>query len=224
MTLKDSNFIKIIKVKDILIDQEACGINSIITLIKTLFPKTTITIEELKKIFNYDDEGISREDYRFNRLNQRLSKDKCTFKIYESKFSGFQELFRQLSLKTPVPIIMNMEVIERFKDRFKYPKVNFNWGNSGDLFRTEKTHILLLVGYENKGEKLYFIDPSYQLPHLLQEDLNNKTKMLSLSAREFFQYAKSHMLFISIKHSKRLEKKFKRINAKEKQKKLKEVV
>src|SRR3989344_8055118 len=78
--LNDSYFVKLSKVEGLLEEQQACAINSITLLIKSLSPKTTITIEELKKIFNFDDEGIPKESYLFNKLNQRLSKEKCIFK------------------------------------------------------------------------------------------------------------------------------------------------
>ena len=92
-TLKSSCFIKIKKVESLLQDQEACGINSIITLIKTYNPGTGITVEDLKEIFNFDQEGISRELYRFNRCNQLLAKNKCPVKIYQSSFVSTMNLF-----------------------------------------------------------------------------------------------------------------------------------
>lgn len=218
MLVKDNHFIKFKKVGGLLEDQEACGINSFISLIMDKFPKSTITVEELKTIFDYDDEGIRRENYRFNKLNQRLSKDQCPFKIYESSFSSIQDLFEQLHSGTGVPVFMNMEVIERFKSKFDYPGRKFNWGNPGDLFRTDNVHMLILVGYEEKGEKLYFLDPSYQLPYLSEKDLNTKGKMLSLDAKDFYHYVRTHNLFIEVKLSKRLAKKFKK--SKEQQKTL----
>jgi len=215
-----SYFVKIKKVEGLLEDQEACGINSILTLIKGLFPKSTITVEELKEIFDFDDEGIRRENYRFNKLNQRLSQDNCPFKIRESKFSSVKELFQQLSINVPVPIIMGMEIIEQFKEKFDYPHRKFNWGNPGDLFRTYDPHIMVLVGYEESGEKLYFIDPSYQLPYLTEQDLNRKTNLLELNARDFYQYVRSHYLFMEVKYSKRLKMKVRRKANKETQKTL----
>jgi len=218
MIAKDTHFVKFKKVNDLLEDQEACGINSFMSLILDKFPQSTITVDELKTIFDYDDEGIRRENYRFNKLNQRLSKDRCPFKIYESSFSSIQDLFEQLHSGTAVPVFMNMEIIERFKSRFNYPNRRFNWGNPDDLFRTDNVHLLILVGYEEKGEKLYFLDPSYQLPYLSEKDLNTKNNMLNMNAKDFYHYVRTHNLFIELKLSAKLAKKFKK--SKEKQKTL----
>ena len=219
--LNNSDFVTLSRVEGLLEEQQACAINSIILLIKSLFPKTTVTIEELKKILDFDDEGISIESYLFNKLNQRLSKEKCTFKLYKSKFSAVEDLIYQLSLRVPVPVYMKMEVIERFKSKFDHPNKKFNWGNTADLFKTSNIHVLLFVGYEENGEKLYFIDPCYQLPYLSGQSLNTKKVMLSLNQREFYQYAKFLNIFIEVRYLKRLEKRLLAENKKDKQEKLK---
>ena len=33
----------------------------------------------------------------------------------------------------------------------------------GDIFQSDNKHVLILVGYENKGERIFFIDPSITL-------------------------------------------------------------
>ena len=217
--LTDSKFIKLKKTDNLIGDFQGCAINSLMTLLHSIAPGHKITVDECKKIFDYDADGISNQKYRFNKFNNLLNEHKIPFKVYKSSFNSHQEVLKYLEF--PVPIYFSMKVIPFIKDKFKYSRVTFNFGDEREFFESPNYHLLLLVGYDESGNRLYFIDPVYQLPYYSDKDLSSKEKFCSLDTKQFYECVRHIKSFIELKHMERLEKHYKSEKIKtEKQKKL----
>jgi hypothetical protein len=218
-SLTEDKLIKLNKPKDTIEDFQGCGINSLLALLEHIAPGHKISADELKKIFDYDGEGISEQKHRFNRFNNLLKDHKIPYKVYRGTFNSHQEVLKYL--KFPVPIYFSMNVIHLIKDKFKYSQININFGDSNLLFNNPNHHLLLLVGYEEAGKKLYFVDPVYQLPYYSNKDLTNKNKLCVLDTKQFYECVKHIKSFMELRFIKKLEKGYKTEKKKnEKQSKL----
>jgi len=218
-TLNDNKMLKFKKPAEMVKDFQGCGINSLLTFLYQVSPDHKITIDELKKIFDYDADGISSERYKFNRFNTLLSEHNIPYKAFMKDFASKEDLLKYLSI--PVPVYFEMRVIKQIRDKFKYSQVNLNFGDENDLFNNMNLHLLLLVGYEEQGETLYFIDPVYQLPYYTDKDLSDKDKLCALSSKQFYEYTKRIKLFIELRQNAKLAKQYKQKTKNEAQKKLK---
>ena len=207
-SLTESKLIKLKKPKDLIEDFQGCGINSLLTLLEHIEPRHKISIDKCKKIFDYDKDGISEQRHRFNRFNNLLKDHKIPYKVYRSTFNSHQEVLKHLNL--PVPIYFSMKVIHFIKDKFKYSQININFGDENSLFQDPNHHLLLLVGYEESGKKLYFVDPVYQLPYYNNEDLSNKSKLCVLNTKQFYECVKYIKSFIELRFLQKLEKGYKK--------------
>lgn len=79
-TLEKENFVKIKKSDNLIQDFQGCGINSLITVLRHIKKDNKISVDDVKKIFDFDKDGISEERHRFNRFNNLL-KDNYLLKI-----------------------------------------------------------------------------------------------------------------------------------------------
>ena len=145
-----------------------------------------ITIEDLKKIFDYNEDGISLENHKFNKFNVLLKEHKIPYKAYRKSFAGHQELFKHLN-DMFVPVFFDIKVITFIRDKFKHSEKNFNFGDEEELFKSGNMHLLLLVGYGDSGSEMYFIDPVYQLPYYSKKNLSDKKKLCVLNTRAFYE-------------------------------------
>ena len=216
-TLTDKKFVTVKKSDNLIEDFQGCGINTMITLVDMVAPNHKITIDELKKAFDYDADGISYKKYRFNSFNGILKANKIPYKVYPASFNSHQEILKELN-NLPVPIFLSMRVIQFIREKFKYSSKNINFGDENDLFESPNQHILLLVGYEQSGQVLYFLDPVYQLPYYDPKDLSNKGKLATLNLQQFYECSKGIKSYISLRYIERLSKHFKKEDEKDKEK------
>lgn len=215
VTLDEEKFIELKKSENLIEDFQGCGVNSLITVLTHINPSNGIEVDEIKKIFDFDKDGISEERHRFNRFNNLLKTKELPYKIYFENFNSIQDVLKHL--KFPVPIYFKMSVIKFIKDKYKYSPVSFNFGNEDALFDNPNHHLLLLVGYDKKGERLYFIDPVYQLPYYSEQDLLNKSKLCILNSKDFYECSKNIKAFIEVKFISTLDKQFKKAKKKDKE-------
>lgn len=212
VTLDDERLIEIKKAEGLIEDFQACGVNSLTTVLSHINPSNGVSTEDIKKIFDFDKDGISEERHRFNRFNNLLKDKEIPYKVYFSNFNSIQDVLKHLEF--PVPIYFKMGVINFIKDKYTYSPVSFNFGNESALFDDPNHHMLLLVGYDEKGETLYFVDPVYQLPYYSEQDLLNKTKLCTLNSKEFYECSRHIKAFMEFKFVPTLDKKFKQAKKK----------
>jgi len=218
-SLTESKFITLKKPKETIEDFQGCGINSLLTLLQHIEPNHQISADDCKRIFDYDKDGISEQRYKFNNFNNLLKDNKISYKIYMGTFNSHQEILKFLN--HPVPVYFSMKVINFIKDKFKYSQININFGDGKSLFENPNHHLLLLVGYEESGSKLYFVDPVYQLPYYSNKDLSTKEKLCVLDTKQFYECVKHIKSFMELRFHQKLEKSYKKEKKKnEKQSKL----
>ncbi|MEK6917211.1 MAG: C39 family peptidase [Nanoarchaeota archaeon] len=205
--LTESKFIGLKKPKETIEDFQGCGINSLLTLLQHIEPTHQISVDDCKKIFGYDKDGISEQRYNFNKFNNLLKDNRIPYKIHMGTFNSHQEILKYLTY--PVPVYFSMKVINFIKDKFKYSPVNINFGDGSSLFESSNHHLLLLVGYEESGTKLYFVDPVYQLPYYSEKDLSTKEKLCVLNTQQFYECVKHIKSFMELRHHQKLEKSYK---------------
>ena len=206
-SLTENKLIKLKKPKDVIEDFQGCGINSLLTLLEHIEPGHKISVDDCKKIFDFDKEGISEQRHRFNRFNNLLKDHKIPYKVYRSTYNSHQEVLKFLN--SPVPIYFAMKVINFIKDKFKYSQVNINFGDENALFENPNHHLLLLVGYEKAGNNLYFVDPVYQLPYYSNKDLSTKEKLCVLDTKQFYECVKHIKSFMELRFMPKLQKGYK---------------
>ena len=197
---KEKFVAKIEKSSGLIEDFQGCGINTLMNFLDTVSPGHKIAIEALKKLFDYNEDGISTQKHKFNKFNVLLKENKIPYKIYRRPFAGHQELFKYMAL--PVPVIFDIRVIKFIKDCLKNSGRTFNFGDENDLFNSRNRHILLFVGFSDFGRVLYFVDPVYQLPYYNQKDLSNRNKLCELNTRDFYECTKNIKEFIHFKRVK----------------------
>lgn len=196
---------RLIKPEDLELGEVACLFNSILTIVKNLkcvkhFPKT-----EIEDLFGYDSkDGIWNEKYKFQRLNTRLKEKKCLCKLYHQGFRGKKDLFQQLeSLDLPVPVFFDICILDEIKPKIKETTgIIFSDGLDTSLIN-DTFHILLLVGYGNYGNDLYFIDPNYMLLDYDEEDLKSLSKIIIINTEKFWQYVAKPKQYVQIKCTKK---------------------
>ena len=215
-SLSDKKIVRISKSLNLVNEYQACALNSILTIIHNSGFGDKISVDEIKNIFDYDHEGISSEKHRFYKLNTYLNNCKVPYRFYIRKYGSLQELYKYLNIQGPVPVFFWMNVLQFTKDKYKNMEYQLNFG---DVFQTDNKHVLLFVGYDKAGEKIFFIDPSYQLPWIGQkEDLQKY--YFELSIKDFYECTKRLKILLEVKYSKVYEKKYKREKTKKKEKQL----
>ena len=91
----------------------------------------------------------------------------------------------------------------------------------GDIFQSDNKHVLILVGYENKGEHIFFIDPSYQMPWVSQSDTDLSEHYFEVDAKDFYECIRHLKTFIEVKYLKTEAKRYSKTKVqKERQAKL----
>jgi hypothetical protein len=199
-------------------EYQACALNSILLILEHFKCGGKVSIDEIKAIFDYDKDGISNEKYRYNKLNTYLVEKQIPYRFYISKFDSLNDLYKHLNNKTPVPVFFWLKVLNFTKKQYKTAyQLDF-----GDVDQSENKHALVLVGYDAKGEKLLFLDPSYQLPWIPQAEQDLTKHYVSLDAKDFYECAKSIKTFVEVRFLKVEAKKYKKARVvKEKQETLK---
>ena len=217
VTLTSSKRVNLINSDMYLKETQACGLNSILAVLVHLKYANKISIEEIKKIFDYDAEGIHDERYKFNKLNKYLNDHQVPYRFYVTKYESLSDLYKHLNGNMPVPVFFWLKVLHFTKKHYE----NEYQLDLGDIFQSDNKHVLILTGYENKGEKIYFIDPSYQLPWIPQSDVDLSKHYFTLDAKDFYECTKHLKVFIEVKYLKGEAKRYIRAKPqKEKQEKL----
>lgn len=201
--VKPDNHSIVVKVPNDLIKEiQACQINSIKVALANI-TNTGIDNEQLKSCFDYGNDGARNEPYHFQKFGSYLRDLKIPFRIDKKTFNDVNELFPLLHKNIPIPVFFEMPILRKIieaKNHFKY--------NIGDgVYTTDKKHILLLVGYKEKGDKLLFLEPSYKLPYLnkTQTTTSDLIEIDFKDANQNFKHIKS---YIDFKLDVYLQKKF----------------
>ena len=198
-------------------EPQACGLNSILAILVHLNCATKINIEHIKEIFDYDEDGIRDERYRFNKLNKYLNDKQVPYRFYPSKYESLSDLYKHLNNNLPVPVFFWLKILNF---THKHYKTEYQM-NLGDIFQSDNKHVLILVGYENKGEKIFFIDPSYQMPWVPQSDTDLSKHYFAVDAKDFYECTRYLKTFIEVKYLKTEAKRYSKTKPqKEKQAKL----
>jgi hypothetical protein len=217
-TLKRNVLVTLAIPANLLPDQQACQINALKTALDNI-TKKDMDIENLKKIFDYDDVGSLHEQYHFQKLNNYLNDEKIPFRTVKDHFNDISQLFPLLSENVPVPVFFGMEVLKLVGQ--KLPGYKMSVGNG--VYNDNNKHVMLLVGYKDAGDKLLFADPVYQLP-LMKGSKLKESDMIELSFKEAFQHYKHYKSYVRIKLDKYRVREFKQSSAnnapKERQEKL----
>jgi len=199
-------------------EYQACGLNSILALLEYYKSFNKLDVNEIKNIFNYNEDGISLERYRFNKLNTYLNKMGVPYRFYISKFESLSDLYKMLNDNQPIPIFFWIKVLNFTKKHYKNLEYQMDFG---DIEQSDTKHMLILVGYANKGEKLIFIDPSYQIPWISQSTKELSKYYFLMDTKDFYECSKHIHTYICIKFLKSEVKRYdKTISAKETQQKL----
>jgi hypothetical protein len=217
-SLKESEIIDLKLSTNYIREYQACGLNSILAIIHHYASCDNIDITEIKSIFSYNEDGISNEKYRYNKLNSFLSTKRIPLKFYIKRYDSIQDLQKQLNIGYPVPIFFWMSVLNFTKKHYKNLEYQIDFG---DVFQSDVKHVLMLVGYKEKGDKILFIDPSYQLPWIPLSEKDIRKHYFSLNKKDFYESTKHIKTFIEVKYLKGEAKGYKgTLPAKEKQEKL----
>lgn len=191
---------------DLLKEYQSCGINSILTILHNLGHPSIITIEDLKKIFDYTEEGIALEQYRFRKLNALLDAKKIPYKFRISKYRSLQELFKQLDI-SPIPVFFWMKVLEFTPKTYKDVEFQFQFG---DVHQDKNQHILLMIGYDQEKEEVYFLDPSYQLPWLKSSVSSLQGHEFALKKKAFYECVSQLKTYMEVVYSPAVAKSYKK--------------
>ena len=190
-------------------ETNACGLNSLIVMLDAIDPNHKITVDELKQIFDQTHEGISYEKNRFHRLNTLLRERGIPYLFAVRNYASLDDLYARLDrdqngVQIPLPVLFNMRILWIIKEQFKI-KWEINWG---DVFQATNEHILLLTGYDDEKEELYFIDPSYQLPFIDQSDKDLTLHYIKVNKKDFYKNVEGLNAAICGEYQKRLAKKY----------------
>lgn len=192
-------------------ENNACGLNSIITLLDIIGFKDKVAIESLKKNFDYNSEGISYERNCFHKLNMLLREKNVPYLFRVQNYSSLDDLYplltgNQNGIQLPVPVIFQMRILKIIQSQFKSEYTL----DLGDVFQSGNKHILLFVGYDDEKEELYFIDPSYQLPFIEENEKDLSSYYVKLSKEDFYKNIKGIKTIIYAYYSKSYAKKYKK--------------
>ncbi|HIH24727.1 TPA: hypothetical protein HA251_06865 [Candidatus Woesearchaeota archaeon] len=198
-----SRVITVTSCPDLVKETQACGLNSIIIILSNLGYDRVITTDELKKIFEYDQEGISDEHHRFNKLNALLNDRKVPYRFHVRKYTSHNELFSYLRDHCPVPVFFWMKILAYTKKHYCTLEYQTDFGS---VFESGNKHLLLLVGWDDQD--MIFIDPSYQAPFVGATPLKNH--YFKLPTLEFYQSVTRLKSFIEVRYSLADEKRYKK--------------
>lgn len=206
--LSNEKFVaKIEKSPGFIADFQACNINAIRYFLNTSSPKHKITVEDLKKVFDYDQDGSDIAGYNFNKLNVLLRKHGIPYKVSKSYFNCHKDLVKHINL--PVPVFFHMTVMRFIKASIEKSGKKLI-ANEDELFKDTNFHLLLLVDFGDSGDTLYFIDPVHQLPYFSKKDFSNRDKLCKLNIKQFHESVRRIKAFIQFKHIPQLEKIYKK--------------
>lgn len=191
------------------IDEVACAVNAIMTLVHNLPHSEKITLEEIKEKFHYSHEGIRNEKFLFRRFNtQILRKKGCPCHLSLQVFHNKKDLISQLEkYHLPIPVYFDIDILDKVN-----PLLRQHTGyefNTKDAHLNYNSHIMLFIGYGNAGNDLYFVDPNFLLPTHREETFKIKDKAIILNTQELSQFTKLRSLFIEVRCPKKTTKQIK---------------
>lgn len=192
--------------KNLLRETQACGINSILLVLQSLGHGNSVTVEELVEIFDYDSDGITLQQYRFQKLNELLDKREIPYRFHIRKFTSLQELLGRLSISS-VPVVFWMKVL-RFTPR-THRDCEYQV-RLGEVHESDNHHILLMTGLDNESEHVYFLDPSYQIPFLNPSIKSLEKHSFPISKNEFYESASGLKTYLEVSHSTTSAKRYKK--------------
>lgn len=205
-SLNNKHEVKIRKADGLISDYQACALNSIITILDKYDYLGKIDVDKVKNIFDYNEDGIHNMQYRYRKFNTYLSENKVPLKFNIKRYNSLQDIYRALHTQGAVPIFFWINVLHFTKDKYKNLDYQISFG---DVFQNDNKHVLIFVGYDRKGEKILFIDPSYQIPWSKGNDDLCK-HYFELDIKDFYQCTKDLKIFIEAKISKSNMKKYKK--------------
>lgn len=219
-TLTPKQKLRLKRPKNLVREYHSCGINAILMILHNLGYKNTISIEELNDIFDYS-EGIWLEQHRFRKLNKLLDAKKIPYRLQISKYNQLQDLFKQLK-HSLVPVFFWMKVLNFTPKSYKDVATQIHFG---DIHQDENLHILLMTGYDQNKDVVYFLDPSYQLPWIKSSTTDLQNHEFTLKKIEFYECVTNLKTFIEVKYLPTMAKSYKKAiakkaNIKEKQEEL----
>ncbi|HIH31159.1 TPA: hypothetical protein HA235_00475 [Candidatus Woesearchaeota archaeon] len=170
-------------------DQPACQINALNVVFHNL--GYDLDIERIKVIFNYDEsDGAENERHNFQKFNNELQKIGVPYRTNKIGYSDIHDTFVQFSdgkNGSCVPVFFEMSILKIIAPALK-DVYEFNIGNN--IYKEDKKHILLLIGYKKGGETLLFVDPLYQLPYANKEPIKISYLDVSQHSRHIKSYIK----------------------------------
>ncbi|MFW6450508.1 MAG: hypothetical protein ACOCZ6_05630, partial [Nanoarchaeota archaeon] len=193
-SLNDRYILDMKKSEHLIREYQACGLNSIITILESFVYMQNVNIEEIKRIFKYDDEGIHNMRYVYRKFNTYLAQQQVPLKFNIRKFSSLQDIYKALHMQGVVPVFFKMKILHFTKKLYRNLDYQLSFG---DVFQDDNKHILIFTGYDRKGEKIYFIDPSYQLPWI-NSKASPRTHYFELPQKVFYECIKNIKVFMEV--------------------------
>lgn len=211
--MNEKHLVEIKKSDFLASEYQACALNSIITILDTAGYMPKVDIDEIKDIFDYNEDGVHNMKYIYRKFNSYLADKKVPLRFNIRSYSSLQDVYKALHNQGIVPIFFWMKILH-FTQKL-YTNLDYQV-SFGDVFQDDNRHALIFTGYDKKGDKIYFIDPSYQLPWL-NSNSPPKDNYFELPIKDFYECTKNLKIMMEVKISKADMKKYKKEEAKNKE-------